>query len=102
VAAILALLVPSERQSFATVADYMARMFGWKPVRTLEEMKRLLELSRQDSDHRLYWHKDESGFIHVILPKKVDYGTELREFTPSSALPRYHSFRRGDGIPCPK
>jgi hypothetical protein len=82
-AAILALLAASERQSLTSVADYMARMFGWKPMTTLEEMKHLLELSRQDPDCRLYWNKDESSLIHVILPKKVDYGTELREFMPS-------------------
>jgi len=84
--------MPPERQPFSitSVAALMARMFGWNPMRTLDEINNLLNLSGREPDYRLDFHKYESGLIRVVLPKRFDY--ELPELMPSPPFPKIVAF----------
>ena len=81
---VLALLMPDERQPFSivSVADLMASLFEWNPVRALEEINTFLELYGQKSGTKFDRYRDKSGLIHVNLPNELDYGPELLDLKP--------------------
>jgi hypothetical protein len=81
---VLALLMPDEWQPFSivSVADLMASLFKWNPVRTLKEINNFLKLCGQKSGPKFDRYRDKSGLIHVNLPNELDYGPELLDLKP--------------------
>lgn len=57
---VLALLMPDERQPFSivSVANLMANLFKWNPVRTLKEINNFLELCGQKSGPKLDCYRE--------------------------------------------
>jgi hypothetical protein len=68
-----ALLMPDERQPFSivSVADLMASLFNWNPMKTLKEINNFLELCGQKSGPKFDCYRDKSGLIHVNLPNEL-------------------------------
>jgi hypothetical protein len=81
---VLALLMPDERQPFSivSVANLMANLFKWNPVRTLKEINNFLELCGQKSGPKFDCYGDESGLIYVNLPNELDYSWEILDLKP--------------------
>ena len=85
---VLALLIPPERQPFSigSVAELMADLFDWNPLRTSEEIKRCLKLCAENPGYNPDSYKDEAGLVHVKFPKELDYGSEILDLTPIPTL----------------
>jgi hypothetical protein len=85
---VLALLIPPERQPFSigSVAHLMADLFHWDPLRTLEEINRCSKLCAQNPGYNPDSYKDETGLVHVKLPKELDYGPEIHDLKPIPTL----------------
>jgi hypothetical protein len=85
---VLGLLMPPERQPFSigSIAQLMADLFDWNPMRTLEETNRCLKLCAEDPHYNPDLSKDEFGLVHVRLPKAIDFSPKILDFKPLPTL----------------
>jgi hypothetical protein len=68
---VLALLMPAERQPFSitSVAELMADLFDWNPVRTLEEINACLELRARKPSYGLASSLRSNPLTRELQPK---------------------------------
>ena len=68
---VLALLMPTERQPFSitSVAELMADLFDWNPVRTLEEINACLELCARKPGYGLASSLRSNPLTRELQPK---------------------------------
>jgi len=85
---VLGLLMPPERQPFSmgSIAQLMADLFDWNPMRTLEETNRCLKLCAEDPDYNPDLSKDEFGLVHVRLPEAINFSPKILDFQPLPTL----------------
>jgi hypothetical protein len=85
---VLGLLMPPERQPFSisSVAHLMADLFDWNPMRTSEEMNHCLKLCTEDPRYNPDLSKDESGLVHVKLPKTLNFSPKVLDLKPPPTL----------------
>jgi hypothetical protein len=84
---LLALMMPDERQAFSivSVAGLMANLFGWNPVRTLEEINTYLERWNRKPGSAPERYKDEQGLVRIKLPAGFEDSPEIPDLKPPSS-----------------